>query len=743
MSQQIEEIFSKYKKKFRGKEDEIKEFLLSYYEKIFKMQVLMNVERIDATKRIETDGFVENLSSWQNSYKNIIVSSCDVINGVQKRYDYKFFFIEERLDETTVEKIENALELSSRLRLNLKFDEALEKIDEMFPIVQKKKDVYFEKILNDAKKEIISAQKKHDKGIEQIEKLEDKIKINRKYEGNLKDEEDFRDKDTFLGIEKYKKKIEKYKKTDDYDRFLELLKILSEYCISTKNYILAEKYAEELYNLSIKQDNLFYRGESNYLIGYLMLKKGENQLLEEALKRIQNASIDYENSGDYAGAGACYNKIGEIYQTKLNHPFNAALFHVQAIRSFNEAILKPNPLRKDPWSMPFSLSKKIIEIKDQVEILITRIKKKSQQKNIIKDLKSIKFFKDEEIEGLEIYGYLKKGYDLSGTNAGIEAFSKQFLEGAYRFINLDAPLYIRIISLLLRIIIDRYGIAKYDNLPPLPINLYKEPEFHMVGPVNHTIHRYIDKITNNASLEIKEFFIEAIGLDTKGPIKPCLNQNILLPIPFFLISDYLDYGAKIRKKFSKTLSTKDYIDHTPIRVRDNDGRELSSNMILYSQGSVDYISKYNFSKLIVAIAEFIKKIYLKLSISNTQREEVQNICDFFFHFFQPGRYGPTKPIKIINTILETELLLKDIDEEILHKFTYNPRETEKSLAEPFQVKELFSFSLDLFNKPFLRDPYGAVILSTLWLFDSLFSKLTWFLREKIIGSKRGIKVSYA
>ena len=85
------------------------------------------------------------------------------------------------------------------------------------------------------------------------------------------------------------------------------------------------------------------------------------------------------------------------------------------------------------------------------------------------------------------------------------------------------------------------------------------------------------------------------------------------------------------------------------------------------------------------------------------------------------------------------MLLKDIDEEILHKFTYNPRETEKSLAEPFQVKELFSFSLDLFNKPFLRDPYGAVILSTLWLFDSLFSKLTWFLREKIIGSKRGIK----
>ena len=329
--------------------------------------------------------------------------------------------------------------------------------------------------------------------------------------------------------------------------------------------------------------------------------------------------------------------------------------------------------------------------------------------------------------------------DLSGTNAGIEAFSKQFLEGAYRFINLDAPLYIRVISLLLRIIIDRYGIAKYDNLPPLPINLYKEPEFHMVGTVNYTIHKYIDKITNNASLEIKEFFIEAIGINSKEIINPCLNQNILLPIPFFLISNYLGYQERFRERFSKILSTRDEIDHAPIRVRDRDGQASNSTMILYSQGSVNYISKYNFSKLVIVIAEFIKEIYLELSISSEQKEEVQNICNFFYHFFQSGTSDPTIPVKAIYTILETQLLLKDIDEESLHKFTYNPRETEKSLADPFQVENLFKYSLDLFNKPFIRDPYGSVIFSTLWLFDSLISKLTWLLREKIIGTKRGIK----
>ena len=200
----------------------------------------------------------------------------------------------------------------------------------------------------------------------------------------------FKDKDAFMGVEKYQVAIEKYKKINDYDRVLELLKILSEKCISTNHYILAEEFAEELYNISIKQDYLFYRGEANYLIGYLMLKKGEEQLLEEALKKIQKASIDYEKSGDFAGAGACYNKIGNIYQSRLNHPFNAALFYGQAIRSLNEAILRGHPLRTSLWSKPESLSKKILEIKDNTEELILRISDSDEKEKIKKDLNSIK-----------------------------------------------------------------------------------------------------------------------------------------------------------------------------------------------------------------------------------------------------------------------------------------------------------------------------------------------------------------
>ena len=120
-----------------------------------------------------------------------------------------------------------------------------------------------------------------------------------------------------------------------------------------------------------------------------MLKKGDDQLLEDALKRIQQASIDYEKAGDYAGAGVCYNKIGTIYQSRLNQTFNAALFYTQAIKSLNEAILRGHPLRKVLWSKPESLSKKILEIKDIVEELISRIQNPDDREKIKNDLNSI------------------------------------------------------------------------------------------------------------------------------------------------------------------------------------------------------------------------------------------------------------------------------------------------------------------------------------------------------------------
>jgi proteasome lid subunit RPN8/RPN11 len=206
------------------------------------------------------------------------------------------------------------------------------------------------------------------------------------YEGN----QAFEERNAFMGVEKYQQGIKIYKELKDNDRVFALLRNLSEHCISSYHHVLAKDFSEELYKLSEKYNNLFYRAEANYLIGYLALKEGEKEDLESALKKVQKASIDYEKAGDFAGAGKCYHRIGTIYHSRLNKLFNACLFYEQAIRSFNEALLKGHPLRTSIWSKSELLSEKIIELRDVVEELIPKIENPEEKKKIREDLNSIR-----------------------------------------------------------------------------------------------------------------------------------------------------------------------------------------------------------------------------------------------------------------------------------------------------------------------------------------------------------------
>jgi len=206
------------------------------------------------------------------------------------------------------------------------------------------------------------------------------------FEGN----QAFKRKDTFMGVEKYRDGIEKYKKLKENDKVLELLRNVSEHCISTEHFVLAKEFVEELFTLAEKYNYSFYRAESNYLRGHVLLKEGNENFLEDALKKIQEASIDYEKAEDFAGAGKCYHKIGTIYQSRLNQPFNACLFYIEAIKNHNEAILRSYPLRKSIWSNSESLSQRINEIKDTVEELIPSIDHPNEKNKIKKDLDSIK-----------------------------------------------------------------------------------------------------------------------------------------------------------------------------------------------------------------------------------------------------------------------------------------------------------------------------------------------------------------
>ncbi|MEE9377572.1 MAG: hypothetical protein V3V33_06005 [Candidatus Lokiarchaeia archaeon] len=207
------------------------------------------------------------------------------------------------------------------------------------------------------------------------------------YEGN----QAFENKDSFIGIEKFKQGIEKYKEIKDFERVLELLRIVSQKCISNEHLIFAGEFSDELFNLAKKQNHFFYLGVSHYIRGYLLLKKGDNDVLESALKKIQEAAINFEKEGDYAGAGMCFNKIGSIYQSRLNKLENTCLFYRAAIENFNKALLRMYPLRTDFWNKPNLIIQKIVELRDIVEELLPNLENLELKNRIENDLKSLNY----------------------------------------------------------------------------------------------------------------------------------------------------------------------------------------------------------------------------------------------------------------------------------------------------------------------------------------------------------------
>lgn len=207
------------------------------------------------------------------------------------------------------------------------------------------------------------------------------------YEGNLA----FENKDSFSGIEKFRKGIKKYRELKDLKKVLELLRIVAQKCISNDHLILAEEFAEDLHKLATKQNHLFYIGVSKYIKGYLLLKRGDNEVLEEGLNKIQDAAINFEEVGDFAGAGMCFNKIGTIYQSRLNKIENTCLFYRAAVENYNKAILKLHPLRTSFWNKPDLLIQRIVELRDVLEELIPNIEDIEIKNKILEDLRELHY----------------------------------------------------------------------------------------------------------------------------------------------------------------------------------------------------------------------------------------------------------------------------------------------------------------------------------------------------------------
>jgi len=207
------------------------------------------------------------------------------------------------------------------------------------------------------------------------------------YQGN----QAFKNKDPFTGIENYRQGIEKYKKINDMNRVMDLLRKVTRFCISNNHLVYARKFAEELFKVAENNNQTFYKGIANYIIGYIVVKEEELEAIEFGLNKIEDAAVEFIKVKDFAGAGMAFNRIGYIYEKKIKDIGQACLFYREALDNFNNGLKYSHPLRITPWSKPEALIEKIVDLRDLVDVLLPDIENTEIKAKVINDLKTIHY----------------------------------------------------------------------------------------------------------------------------------------------------------------------------------------------------------------------------------------------------------------------------------------------------------------------------------------------------------------
>jgi len=207
------------------------------------------------------------------------------------------------------------------------------------------------------------------------------------YEGN----QAFKNKDTFTGIEKYRQGIEKYKEINDTDRAMDLLRKVSRTCVVNNHLVIAREFADELFKVAEFNNQYFYKGIADHIIGNIIVRKGDLDALEFGLKKIEEAAVEFIKVQDFAGAGMAFNKIGFNYEKKIKNIGTACLFYREAIENYNNGLISSYPLRITPWSKPEVLIEKINELRETIDVLLPDIESSEIKKKVVNDLKSIRY----------------------------------------------------------------------------------------------------------------------------------------------------------------------------------------------------------------------------------------------------------------------------------------------------------------------------------------------------------------
>ncbi|MFX1276243.1 MAG: hypothetical protein ACFFAT_14535 [Promethearchaeota archaeon] len=301
MSEQIERIMKKFKEIFIIRNEDVKNYLIKYYYELFNNQKVKKVERIDATRMIKTLGFRKNLSSWKNSYDNLVVSTCVKIKGEKKRYNYKFYFIEEKLSSELVEQIEDIMMDVNNLKERFEFSEAFKKIKSAEDLIKKKKDAHFDKVLKNLKSEVMKAEKDYKSALKEISIFENEFQ---KHEL----ENDFK-----AALKKAEKIIHRARSIKNREKEKQYTK---------KNIELKQKYELDLLERikNLEEQAEIFKNESRYretlvcyedLIDFLR-KNEKNDLIDKYLKKIKEIQLEKEETEKIEELNSIKDQIAEL-----------------------------------------------------------------------------------------------------------------------------------------------------------------------------------------------------------------------------------------------------------------------------------------------------------------------------------------------------------------------------------------------------------------------------------------------
>ncbi len=111
------------------------------------------------------------------------------------------------------------------------------------------------------------------------------------------------------------------------------------------------------------------------------------------------------------------------------------------------------------------------------------------------------------------YFNLRSHYWGAFFESALRKTEKRHLFNLFGLIDLKIPLYIRIISILIRICVDRIIDETYTSLPKLPSHYYYHPQYFGIAHAGYmmNIENYLNEISNELFTKLHNFFMECRG----------------------------------------------------------------------------------------------------------------------------------------------------------------------------------------------------------------------------------------